>query len=86
VQSYYLFAAKNGLIIPAARVEKGDMFMVWNRRLNRYAHIGFVREMNHMQGTFLTVEGNSGSDGIREGVMVCSNRRRITPAIKFMKW
>lgn len=73
VQSIYLWAKKNKYILD--KPETGCLFLVWNDGLHRYAHIGIVRSYDAIHKSFTTVEGNSNSDGGREGYCVASNTR-----------
>ncbi len=72
-QALFKWAEKRGLIHQTP--EAGDVFLVWNDKLNRYAHTGFVKSVH--VGEFVTIEGNSNDEGSREGKEVCSNRRKI---------
>lgn len=65
------WAGKRGLIrnIPQA----GDIGLVWHPELKRYAHVFFVESVD---GRMIhTIEGNSNTDGSREGKAVVRNRR-----------
>lgn len=73
VHSIYLWAKKKKYLLdkPIA----GCIFLQWNEGLNRYAHTGIVKDVNYTKNSFTTIEGNSNSDGSREGYCVCSNTR-----------
>jgi hypothetical protein len=60
----------------------GRAFVVYHKDLNRYAHIGLIVEVRKIFGKtqFLTVEGNSNTDGGREGKAVVSVWRNWDPA------
>lgn len=85
VQSYYDFAKKNDLLVKAVDVKPGDLFLLWFPSLNRYGHIGIVKEMNFKKGRYQTLEGNSNDEGSREGYEVCSNSRIVGSRVVFMR-
>jgi len=78
VQNLYLWAKANHLVedTPAP----GLAFVEWSPSLNRYAHTGLIAEVKGNQ--FRTVEGNSNSNGSRDGECVASNWRTWGPAYK----
>jgi len=82
VQGLYNWAENRGYI--SNTPEAGKIFFVWSKELKRYAHIGFVESV---KGTrFVSIEGNSNSNGSREGREVCSNTRVYVPDHhKFMR-
>ncbi|GAA4275945.1 hypothetical protein GCM10022259_06690 [Aquimarina mytili] len=53
--------------------QTGDVFMIWYPNLNRPAHIGFVDQWGATWIT--TVEGNTNTNGSREGDGVYRKRR-----------
>lgn len=55
------------------RPRAGDVFLLWYRQLNRAAHIGFVDRWDDDWVT--TVEGNTNTNGSREGDGVYRKRR-----------
>lgn len=65
--------------------EIGDLFVIYFDSLKRFGHVGFVSEIVS-DTEFKTVEGNSNSDGSRDGYGVVSNKRKITNNIKFIRW
>lgn len=73
VQSYYDYALDHGWVLGDGRPGIGDLFLLWNAGLGRYAHIGFVSQV-FAEG-FSTVEGNSNTTGSRDGTEVVSNIR-----------
>ena len=48
-------------------------------------HTGFVRTVNEANKVFTTIEGNSDSAGSRTGGMVCSNQRKFSSCIGFIR-
>lgn len=77
VQAIFLWAKKNNLVsdIPVA----GMAFLEWFQSKRRYAHCGIITEVIPLPGNkfaFRTVEGNSNSNGSRNGQEVASNIRR----------
>lgn len=65
--------------------ERGDLFVIYFNSLRRFGHVGFVTNVIDAN-TFETVEGNSNSDGSRDGYGVVSNKRKVTDSIKFVRW
>jgi len=63
--------------------EPGDVFLVL-RTPTDAVHTGFVRSVNGNK--FKTIEGNSNSDGSREGNAVVSNERKVGPQFLFVRW
>lgn len=60
-------------------------FVVYNDDLKRYAHIGFIVEVSSDGKSIKTVEGNSNTDGGREGTSVVSMWRAWTSRHKCIK-
>ncbi len=79
VQSYYDQAKLKGWLRDRPGI--GDLFMVWHRRKNRYAHIGIVARTT--TNGFLTIEGNSNDEGSRQGYEVAQNFRQYSGGIVF---
>lgn len=86
VQDYYTWADRHGKLVSFDDVAPGDLFLLWYRRLERYAHIGFVDTVDREQRVFTTIEGNTNEDGGREGYMVASKVRSNSPAIVYVRW
>jgi len=62
--------------IPAYRVKEpksGDVFGIYYRSMNRVGHVGLVKEVQ--SGVLVTVEGNTGPDGGRDGDGVYLKKR-----------
>lgn len=76
-QAIYQWAKKNGHILDAPK--DGCVFLQWHKELHRYAHTGFVKTYDATKNTFVSIEGNSNSDGSREGYCVASNKRPNKP-------
>lgn len=86
VQSYADWAENNNKFIPKDDAGPGDLFILYYPSLERYAHIGFVDEVNEEEGWFTTIEGNTNDEASREGFKVASRRRTITSRVKFIRW
>ena len=86
VQSYVDYGEEHGWVIPFDAVLPGDLCCIYNATLERYAHITFVRERVMNEHAFLTVEGNSNDEGSREGVEVCSIKRKVKANMVFLRW
>ncbi|MGH2668648.1 MAG: CHAP domain-containing protein [bacterium] len=76
-----------GVFLPSGGpFERGDLFLVWNAGLQRYAHVGFVEHVvGSMQSTLDTLEGNTSAGGSREGFGVFQ-RRRGAHALAGVRW
>lgn len=65
--------------------QAGDLFVLYFNSLKRYAHIGLVVETDG--GTkFKAVEGNTNSDGSRDGYGVFIRERKVNAETKFIRW
>lgn len=87
VQSYVdHFRKVEGGFLGHRHAKVGDLFVLWYDKLNRFGHIGFVKEIDRAKGEILTIEGNSNDQLSREGDAVVSKTRKITPNMKFIRW
>jgi hypothetical protein len=64
---------------------RGDLFLLWNESLKRFAHIGIVTEVEG-DVTYRTIEGNTNGGGSREGSGVFARVRRVDGRTKFVRW
>lgn len=88
------FARMRGVLFPEPRA--GDVFLVFNPMLNRFAHTGVVvrvleteaRSEGRTWYTCLTIEGNTNAEGSREGNAVVRKTRRFHPEVgdRFVRW
>ncbi len=60
-----------------ARVLPGYLMCEWEAPLGRYAHTGLVTTGPDADGVFHTVEGNTNTDGGREGYEVARQTRNL---------
>lgn len=65
---------------------QGDLFAIYFPSMKRFGHVGFVSAVSEDGKSFETIEGNSNSDGSRDGYGVVTNTRKVTEAIKFVRW
>lgn len=85
----FSWATKAAIVYDAPAV--GDVFLIWNAALGRFAHTGFVTAVN-ADGTCCTHEGNTSGSGTREGWMVSargrdgSKPRRFGQKDRFIRW
>lgn len=86
VQSCYDYSKDHDWLLPASQVKSGDIFMEYFPGKKRYAHTGFVYQLNSTGNWFSTIEGNSNDVGSREGYEVCSNRRPVSSLYAFARW
>lgn len=63
----------------------GDLFLLWNQGLGRYAHVGFV-ETVLPGGRFTTLEGNTNPGGSRDGFGVFRRERAVGGKTAFVRW
>lgn len=68
VVSYYRWATAASLLVPAYRAEVGDLVLFdFGAGGNQWDHMGFVVRPPDATGSFLTIEGNTGSQSERDG-------------------
>lgn len=68
----------------AYHMQRADVFGIYNSRLRRIAHVGFV---DGEDGDWLiTVEGNTNEAGAREGVGVLRKRRHKRAIERVSRW
>ncbi|BDI27970.1 hypothetical protein CCAX7_000210 [Capsulimonas corticalis] len=74
-------AKANGLLVSAddarEQLAPGWVMLKWEPELGRYAHSGIVTSYDKASGVFKTIEGNTNTDGGREGVEVARQTRGI---------
>lgn len=63
---------------------RGDVFVQWHSELQRYAHTGFVTEVDGL--AFKTLEGNTNPNGGREGYGVFEREREASSKYRFIRW
>lgn len=86
VQSYYNYAKEHGKLIPFKEVGPGDLFLIYYPSLKRYGHIGFVYGAYHNDNYYETVEGNTNSQGGREGNEVALRKRKVDDNTVFFRY
>lgn len=86
VQSYVEYARRNDWLRGEEEdIGVGDLVACWFPSKGRYAHIGFVEEVE--RSTIKTIEGNTGPDGGREGDGVYSRIRDVKrEKMAFIDW
>lgn len=65
--------------------QRGDLFVLWFEKLQRFAHIGLVTDVRP-DGSIATIEGNTSGAGSREGWMVGARVRTLTPQDRVIRW
>lgn len=78
------WAESGGLLMPMPQL--GDLVVLWNAALNRYAHIGLVAETLLTRNQITCYEGNTNPGGSREGWGVSIRDRLVTPQVRFVRW
>lgn len=84
--------AKCRYIARATPAMVGDMFVLWYPKLKRYAHIGFVQEVQANGYTVRTIEGNTSNPSNtdpalqREGWLVAERTRVLDHTARLIRW
>mgnify|MGYP001167292155 FL=1 len=65
--------------------QKGDLFVLYFDSLSRYGHVGLVTEVLN-NGSFKTIEGNTNSDGSRDGYGVFEREHKQNAKTKYIRW
>src|SRR5690606_12643905 len=66
------------------KIERGNVFGIYIANLNRIGHVGIVERKD---GDWLiTIEGNTNSDGSREGDGVYRKRRHLRTIYAYADW
>jgi hypothetical protein len=86
VPAYVEWAREHNSLVSPADAGPGDLFLLYFPSLGRYAHMGFVIEVNEQEGWFTTVEGNGNDEASREGYKVVSRRRSLTNNVRFIRY
>lgn len=81
-----LFAAARSKQLLREAPAPGAIFLLWSESMNRFAHTGFVTSGADEDGDWPTVEGNTNTDGSREGTGVFLRQRRFGPKDRFIHW
>jgi hypothetical protein len=64
--------------------ESGDLFVLYFDSLKRYAHVGLVITVSGEK--FIAIEGNTNTDGSRDGYGVYIRERKMLPTTRFIRW
>lgn len=64
----------------------GDVFSIYNSNLKRIAHIGMIEQILPNGKFVVTIEGNTGTSGIRDGAGVHRLTRPIKSIYNFARW
>lgn len=64
--------------------QPGDLFLLWDGTLKRFAHVGIVTKVTGDK--YDTVEGNTNDDGSRDGYGVFVRHRARTARDRFLRW
>lgn len=86
VPSYVDWAEASQKIVNPSALGPGDLFCLYHRGKGRYAHMGFVREPPFDGWEYVTVEGNSNTDGSREGTRWVEKKRPVNETTLFIRW
>lgn len=65
--------------------QSGDVFTIWYTKLKRIGHTGFYHE-NQNESIIVTVEGNTNSQGSREGDGVYKKYRSLKTIHSISRW
>jgi hypothetical protein len=86
VPSYWQYGVLHGWDVEWPDVAAGDLFLLWNNSLGRYAHMGFVDAVRPLVNRYTTVEGNTNLAGGREGLVMARRERRAGSRSRFLRW
>ncbi len=75
---------ENGHLISAKLIHAGDTFGIYFENLDGIHHVGFVLAWSDMWVE--TIEGNTNSDGSREGNEVCHKKRLRKQIYQVSSW
>jgi hypothetical protein len=66
--------------------EVDDIILFWHTiDGGRFAHVGYIIEINP-DGTLVTLEGNTNTDGSRDGWQECKKNRKLGPNDRVVHW
>lgn len=87
VQSYYDWASERGLLVAPEDTQPGDLAL-FSFGGERFDHIGFVLGPLNPDGSFATIEGNTGDRSQRNGDGVFRKIRSTEAAygVRFVRW
>lgn len=68
------------------QVVAGDVFSIWNTKLNRIGHIGIVEQVLPSHKFIVTIEGNTSGGGSRDGDGVYRLTRSTKSIYSFARW
>jgi hypothetical protein len=79
------FAASRKVLVEQPRV--GDVFLLWHKvgTEERFAHTGVVTAISP-DSAYQSLEGNTNTDGSRDGWGVFRRTRTIHPKDRFIRW
>lgn len=75
------------IIVPHTEVARGQIFLLYYPELDggRFGHTGFVLDRLE-NGEYRTIEGNTNTDGSRDGWQVCYKERSFKTADMIFDW
>lgn len=85
VRSLAAWGAARPAVLHQNLPERGDIFLLWSRELNRFAHTGLV-VATALSGRSETIEGNTNVDGSRDGYGVFARSRTWSASDRFLSW
>lgn len=87
VQSYYDWASEGGKLVAPDAAEPGDL-VLFSFGGERYDHVGFLLAVPNADGTFPTIEGNTGDRSARDGDGVFRKIRTHLGSygVRFVRW
>jgi hypothetical protein len=81
-QAIYDWAKQKDCLVAAPA--PGDLFLLYHAELSRYAHVGYVRSVR--SDRLGTVEGNTNTDGSRDGWGVFARERLMSSRLAYVRW
>ena len=81
--SLYQWGVKHERMVAAHDARPGDLVLFYSSHLGRIAHVGIVGQVTQ-SGLLWSIEGNTNSDGSREGYEVCRKCRPLSDKFHFV--
>lgn len=86
VQSHVDFAKARNLVVPFANAAEGDLVAYDFAGNGHYDHLGMLFRPRLVNGVFKAAEGNTNSDGSRDGYEAIVKDRKYTSSIVVINW
>jgi hypothetical protein len=84
-QPCYDAAKAKGLTVTTEALQVGDMVVIWNAKLGRFAHVCVIAGPKSAKG-WPTIEGNTNDGGSRDGWGVFARHRTFASRDRGIQW